>query len=97
MNTLSNNQEGGEFTVLSTTNKDDALTLRSDLLKEFNRLWVYVYNFNNEMFDVKVANNWGAKLEAHVLKAIEKFIIDKKLVSSPKSDKKKSVKKEKLD
>ena len=96
-NTLSNNTEGGDSTVLSTTNKDDALMLRSDLMKNFDKLWVYVYNSNNETFDVKVANNWGSKIEPVMLKAIEKFILDKKLVPATGNVVKKAVKKEKLD
>lgn len=91
------NQDGSESVVLSTTNKDDALTLRANLLKEFNRMWVYVYNFNNETFEVKIANNIGSKVDSVVLKAVEKFILDKKLTPTSSVVAKKSVKKGKLD
>lgn len=88
------NTENGEFLVLSIKNKDEAVLLRTDLLKEFTRLWVYVYNFNNELFDVRVANNWGAGLEQKVINEIEKFVAGKKITSVISQ---KSNKKEKLD
>lgn len=87
---------GSESIVLSTNNKNDALTLRADLMKNFEKLWVYVYNYNNELFDVKVANNWGAKLEVKVIKEIEKFVSEKNFAQMSVT-KKKSVKKEKAD
>jgi len=95
---LSENIEtsGSESIVLSTNNKNDALTLRADLMKNFEKLWVYVYNYNNELFDVKVANNWGAKLEVKVIKEIEKFVSEKNFAQMSVT-KKKSVKKEKAD
>ncbi len=90
---MSNSEGNSDSIVLSTKNKTDAINLRSDLMKNFDKLWVYVYNTNNEFFEVKVANNWGASLDQKTIKDIEKFVGDKKLVSVPK----KSSKKEKLD
>jgi hypothetical protein len=77
--------EGSETLVFSTKSKASAENLRKELLQNFSRVWVYVFNMANQSWEVKVASNWGGRLDKATLTEVEAYVKNTKKKS--KSDK----------
>jgi hypothetical protein len=67
--------------IAQVNNLDIANNIRSRLLKNFNKLWIYVIKNADSTVSVSVANQWSGAVSANKLQQINDCVAD--LISAP--------------
>jgi hypothetical protein len=70
---MTTENEGSEVLVFTNQSKDIANKLRAEIINNFPKVWVYVYNLDKKT-EVKVASNWAGRLDKKTLNEIEEFV-----------------------
>lgn len=64
-----------EEIILIDNNKERILELRSKLLKNFEKVWLFVHvNLEENIYGLEVANVWGNKLSTEKQNNIKAFV-----------------------
>lgn len=86
-NKMTTENDGSEVLVFTNQSKDIANKLRAEIINNFSKVWVYVYNLDKK-FEVKVASNWGGRLDKKTLDEVEEFVkvFEGKEVTSEKTE-----------
>lgn len=66
-------QTSSETKIFTFDNKERANALRTEILQNYRRVWVFVYNKSGGRYEVTVANQWCGKLDAETLAAVKEL------------------------
>lgn len=70
---MTKEQASAETKIFTFDNKERANALRTEILQNYRRVWVFVYNKPGDRYEVTVANQWCGKLDKETITAIKEL------------------------